>query len=91
MSSVTYVGRLFQVMSRMTDVRRATYYVNEKYTVKLTRQRKHSKKDVSETFIMSCGRPNYRERAFIKACVKAEDKFPVKKIQLQYWPKQRKK
>lgn len=91
MSSVTFAGRLYQVMARMTDVRTATYYVNEKYTVKLTRQRRYKKRDIAETFLLTCGRPNYRERDFIKQCKKAGESFPVRKIQLRYWPKQRKK
>lgn len=91
MSSVTFAGRFYQVMARMTDVRRATYYVSENCTVKLTRQRRYKKRDLSETFILTCGRPNFRERKFILQCKQAGEKFPIKKIQLQYWPKPRKK
>lgn len=91
MSSVTFAGRLHQVMAKMTDVRRATYYVSETRTVKLTRQRRYKKRDLSETFILTCGRPNFRERKFVALCKQAGEKFPVKKIQLQYWPNLRKK
>lgn len=31
---------------------------------------------------LKMGKPNYQERQFIKACVKAKEPFPVKKIRL---------
>ena len=33
---------------------------------------------------ITAGRPNYLARRFIKACVKAGEPFPVKKIQFRY-------
>lgn len=36
--------------------------------------------------LFTIGRPNYREREFIKACKKSGELFPVKKIQIK-WPK----
>lgn len=38
---------------------------------------------------VSVGRPNYAERAFIKDCKKAGERFPVKKVQLKRFPKTR--
>lgn len=36
---------------------------------------------------LKLGKPNFRERLFIKACKKAGEPFPIKKIQLKFWPK----
>lgn len=40
--------------------------------------------------VLTLGRPNYRERQFVKACQAAGEKFPVKKVQLRFPPKRRK-
>jgi hypothetical protein len=34
--------------------------------------------------IIPFGRPNYRERVFIRDCIHAGEKFPVKKVQLDF-------
>ena len=39
---------------------------------------------------LTVGRPNYLARRFVKACLKAGETFPVKKIQLRF-PARRKK
>lgn len=67
--------------------RRATKYISPSVTVKATRQRKPGKRDPQETFIVTAGLPNYRERRFIQACKKAGEPFPVKKMQLDQFPK----
>lgn len=41
-------------------------------------------------FEVTVGKPSYRERAFVAACQKAKEKFPVRKIWLHYRPKVRK-
>lgn len=38
----------------------------------------------SNKFIVKFGRPNYKEREFIKACKKANEPFPIKKLQIKY-------
>lgn len=40
--------------------------------------------------VLTAGRPNYLARRFIKACKKAGEPFPVKKIQLRF-PAKRKR
>lgn len=74
---------------------RATKYLDENLVVRATRQmhgvkagtgRKVSARDARAGFIITVGAPNYRERLFIKACRKAGEPFPVKKIQFQAVP-----
>lgn len=81
------IGRLYVAMGN-TDIRSAVYYVSEKQTIKLTRRRRYCSRDKAETFILTCGVPNYLERDFIKLLKKAGEKFPLRKIQFRFWPKQ---
>lgn len=79
------------VLWNMKDisVRKAIGYISPHFTVKATRQKKSDRRDRQETFVVTIGKPNYAERAFIKTCIKAKEPFPVKKIQLKYWPKKK--
>lgn len=73
---------------------RATKFVDRNFVVRATRKliagrlpRKGYNVEITLTF----GRPNYRERQFIKACVKAGEPFPVKKVQIKFPPKRPRK
>ena len=84
-------SKLLQMIAAFDDntLRRATYYDSPSFTMKVTRQRPYSKRDRTQTFIVTCGSPNYAEREFIKLCKKAKQGFPVNKIQLKAWPKKK--
>lgn len=69
-----------------TDARRVTAYLSPTLTVKVTRQRRYSGRNRPETFIVTVGRPNWRERKFIAQCRKVREPFPVKKLQFDAWP-----
>ena len=77
-------------MMRYEDVRKATVYLSDKETIVIARPHKADKRSKSATFVLTVGRPNYESREFIKACKKAGEKFPVRKVQLKYWPKPKK-
>lgn len=70
-----------------TGARTATKFLDEKTIVRATHQWKPSKRAVTTTIILTMGRPNHRERQFIKMCKKAGEPLPVKKIQLKFYPK----
>lgn len=80
------VARAFECLKN-PEVRKATVYLSDKLTVKITRQHKYKKRDRSHTLVLTYGQPNYLEREFIKQCKKAGEPFPVKKVQLRMWPK----
>jgi hypothetical protein len=64
---------------------RATKYISEKHTIKATRKR--YKKGVIHNaidIVITIGKPNYLERAFIKKHKQAGGTFPVKKLQLKW-------
>lgn len=68
----------------------ATRYLDTNLIVRVTRRGKHDRRDRAFEFVLTIGKPNFRERAFIKQCKKAGEKFPLKKIQLKYPPKKKK-
>ena len=89
MTPTKAVAQLIALMSLHPELRTATKYLSTKLTMKLTRQRKHDRRARQETFLLTIGTPNWRERDFIKAAVKAGERFPVKRVQFRLWPKKR--
>lgn len=76
-----------------TNSKQAIKYLSEKLVVKATRkgykvynkgpQRAGSRQ---ETFLVTFGRPNYKEREFIAQAVKVGEPFPMKRVQLRGFP-----
>lgn len=64
----------------------ATKYLSSKLIIRATRRRYKGKISNKRPFevMLTMGKPNYREREFIRKCKKAKEPFPVKKIQLKY-------
>lgn len=79
------VDRLIQLVEN-TGAHRATYYSEPNFVVRVTRihyKRGGFNKRALE-FVVTKGRPNYRERDFVKLCKKAGVKFPIRKPQLSF-------
>jgi len=68
------------------DTKSAIKYLSDKLVVKATWQNKPKANNRGETMIVTFGRPNYREVAFIKNLKKAGKQFPIKEIQLKPYP-----
>lgn len=75
------VGQVIDVLMR-TKAKRATVFITPKLVVRATRRHKGAKE-----FVLKIGTPNYLERDFVKACRKALEPFPVKKVQVKFYPK----
>lgn len=72
-----------------TGALKATKYLSPKEIVRGVRKsyRFNGRKVIKGANIeitLTIGKPNYIEREFIKACQKANEPFPVKKIQLKF-------
>ena len=67
--------------------RQSVAYLSPNETIKVTRQRRPGKRARATTLLVTIGHPAYLERRFIKACLKAGDKFPVRKIQVKGYRK----
>lgn len=66
------------------NIKRATAYISPGYTIKATRRYKYDGRNKTIEMCLTIGRPNYREKEFIKKCIKAGEPFPVKRIQIEY-------
>ena len=71
---------------------RAVKYITPRKVIRAT-QRRYKRAPGRELgdlndfqILVHSGRPNYRERQFIRDCTKTGEKFPVRKIQLQFIP-----
>ena len=84
-----YVAEVFKVIyGELSGLKSATKYVSPKLRVKITRRFKPA---INKTdYTLTVGRPNYAEKIFIKKCQKAGEPFPVKKVQLKFYPKKKK-
>lgn len=69
------------------EIKQAVVYLSPVSIVKATGRHKKTKNENHVEILLSIGRPNFDERKFIKDCIKAKEPFPVKKMQLKYWPK----
>ena len=79
-------ARALDALEWNTDTKKATVYMEPKLVVKATRKHKYDGRDKSETFVVTVGRPNFLEKRFVKAALKAKETFPVKRVQLKAWP-----
>lgn len=70
-----------------TDARSATVYQHPFLRVTATRRRKPRSRDLIQEILLTIGRPNYAGRQFVKQCLKAGEPFPVKNVQLRFYPK----
>ena len=64
----------------------AIKYLDAKTVVRATWRFKPRSRRTREEIVVTFGAPNYRERLFIKRCAKAGEPFPVRKVQLIYYP-----
>ena len=72
-----------------SDARTATKYLSDKLVVRATRRlygKTYRPSKGQLEILLTEGRPNYRERDFIRRCKTAGEPFPVRKVQLKFPP-----
>lgn len=73
-----------------TGSKQAIKYLSPNLVVKATRKsyegRPQRKDARNETLLVTFGKPNYREREFIKMAKKTGEPFPIKRCQLRGFP-----
>lgn len=70
------------------EVYYAIKYISPTYVARATRRRfraynKKQRKDQAIEMVVHVGRPNYKERDFIKDAKKAGEPFPIKRVQVR--------
>lgn len=71
-----------------TGARQATVYQHPKLSIKATLRFRPDARNKRTDIVLTVGSPNYEGRAFVKKLVAAGEPFPVRKVQLKFWPKQ---
>lgn len=89
-ASSVQTAAVVSALLNMSDVHTATKYIDPKTTVRGTYVGKRDRRSKRHTIALSIGSPNYAERQFIKQCNAAEEPFPVRKVQLKFYPKKKK-
>lgn len=69
-----------------SESRRVTKYLAPNYVIKAVRLFPVDRRHKRETFVVTMGSPNYRERQAIKAALLVGDKFPIHRIQHRAFP-----
>ena len=70
-----------------SESRSVTKFLAADCVVRATHTHRPDKRSRSTSLVVTFGKPNYREREFVKACRVAGEPFPVRKIQMRAWPK----
>ena len=78
------VADCYTVVAKDKLARRATKYLSPILVVKVSARLYGGKRirELQESVIVTVGKPNHRERIWIKAAKKAKEPFPVKRIQV---------
>lgn len=74
----------FALAMRVQGIKQATQYIASNLVVKLTRQGRLDRRGRHVSFVLTVGRPNYVEAKFIKACKRAGEPLPVRKVQFKF-------
>lgn len=74
-----------------SDARSSTVYMSASARVTATRLFKPDARNRHTTIAVTFGQLNYAGREFVKLCKKAGEPLPVRKAQLRFWSKPRKK
>lgn len=92
------LNKMFTILLEDLTVRKVTDYIDTNLILRVSTivtkgEKRKGKRRKEETigFVVTFGRPSYKEREFIKQCKKVGESFPIKKLQLTYMPYQRKK
>ena len=69
---------------RDPKIKRTTKIISARLIVRATRRHPRANE-----FVLKIGSPNYLERDFIKLCTKAGEPYPIKNVQIKYYPKKK--
>lgn len=85
------IEKLVELLMSDRSIKTVTYYESPKKTIRLTKKHRSDgyKSARYSTYALTIGAPNYLAVRFIKACQKAGEPFPVKKPQINFYPKKK--
>ena len=87
---MTQESAVLEVVGPLTrGFKKATAYFSQTLTIKGTRLHRPRNRERGVTMVLTIGKPNYAEREFIKVAKKAGEPFPIERVQLKSWPKEK--
>ena len=89
--TMNVVGKVVSTLIA-TESKKATAYLSPRLTVKATRvayDGRIDRRDRRADIVLTIGTPNFDERHFIKAAVRAGEPFPVKTVVTKPFPRKR--
>lgn len=72
-----------------SNARSATVYLSEDERVTATHVHRPDRRARATTISVTFGKLNYAGREFVKACKRAKEPLPVRRVQFKLWPKKR--
>lgn len=72
-----------------TGCRKATAYISDSMVATATARHRPDKRSKRMEFVVKLGAPNFLERRFIRLCKKVGMCFPLRQVQLGWWPKKK--
>lgn len=87
---ITFTGRVQDAIGDtvgrvVLGYRKATRFLAPDLVVKAAGRHKPRKASRQMEVVVTIGKPNYAERAFIRQAKKAGEPFPVKRVQVKEW------
>lgn len=80
------IDEMIEQLEADYSIHKMTRFMSQQRTSKVTRQGRPDKRNRQSTYVVTIGKPNYAEREFIKLLKRADEPFPVKKMQLKLYP-----
>jgi hypothetical protein len=93
--TVEHYGMITNVVNALLEngAKTATKFISPKLVIRASQRLYRGKLPPSNSrsidIVLTIGAPNYEAREFIKACKKAKEPFPIKKIQLRFPPEKK--
>ena len=81
------IYKAVEAVLEVPNCHKATVFQHPELTVVATRVFKPRKNERQIDIRLTIGKPNFRNAKFVKDCLAAGEPFPVRKVQLEYWPK----
>lgn len=72
------------MLGAMPELRSASVFQAPDFVITATRRGKCDGRAMHSELVLTVGKPNFRGRAFVKACLKAGEPFPVRKVQVRW-------
>lgn len=83
MDRVQAVGKAVRALEGRFDMRKATVIMSERETVKVHRRHRPTGRDSRVEFVVTMGAPNYEETRLIRACKRAKEPLPCRRVLLK--------